>query len=368
MKILLIRSRAIDPAVKKVAESLSRNGYQVELLVWDRNCNFKMDNVQPYSIHRFNFHAPYDKLSVFFYLPVWWLYELFFILKCNSDVIHACDLDTLLPAILAKHIKRYALFYTIYDFYADNLPVSFPKFIRFIVASIEKIGISLTDTLFLIDESRYQQIEGARVKRLYYIYNSPPDRYVQLSRKQISSELNTTIFYAGVIHKSRGIEYIIEALKDQDNIKLVIAGSGPDIDLITNSSPDLREKINYKGVISYDEVIKGTINADILIALYDPGIVNNRYASPNKLFEAMMCCKPIIVNKETSAAKIVETENCGITIPYGDVNALKEAIYRLKSKTLSAQLGSNGRKAYLDKYKWGIMEERLLAAYKNIVS
>ena len=115
-------------------------------------------------------------------------------------------------------------------------------------------------------------------------------------------------------------------------------------------------------------MIANSLNADILFAFYDPQIPANRYASPNKLFEAMMCGKPIITNAETTATKIVETENCGVVVPYGDVEAIKDTILKLKNNAdLRERLGKNGRRAYEERYGWGIMEERLLKAYANLI-
>ena len=36
MRVTLICGRTINPAVSKVADTLARNGYDVKLLVWDR--------------------------------------------------------------------------------------------------------------------------------------------------------------------------------------------------------------------------------------------------------------------------------------------------------------------------------------------
>lgn len=175
------------------------------------------------------------------------------------------------------------------------------------------------------------------------------------------------IFYAGLIHKSRGLEYMIKAVEDIDNVRLLIAGIGPDADMFENQYPDIKKKIQYIGFIPYEEVMVKTMDADILFAFYDPKIPGNRYASPNKLFEVMMYGKPIIVNDETSMANIVRKENCGLVVPYGDVSAIKEAIIKLKNdSSLYQKLGSNGRKAYEDKYNWLIMERRLLDAYNDI--
>lgn len=367
MKVTLVRSRAIDPAINKVAKSLSQNGYDVKLLVWDRENRMRVKNGDGYTICRFGFKGPHDKSTVLFYLPIWWLYEFFFLLGDDSEVIHACDLDTLIPTIFIKVIKRIKLCYTIYDFYADNIPKKIPNMIKKLVASLEKFGIRFAEVLFLVDESRYEQVKGMQINNLVYIYNSPPDYFDAKQRQNSSAGAEIVILYAGVIHKSRGLEYMIRAVEDLDEIRLIIAGTGPDKDLLENQPPDIKKKIQYIGWIPYEEVIKKTLESDILFAFYDPNIPNNRYASPNKLFEAMMCGKPIIVNDNTSMANIVSKENCGLVVLYGDVNAIKDAILELTNDPdLREKLGGNGRKAYEEKYSWDIMGKRLIDAYKGL--
>jgi glycosyltransferase involved in cell wall biosynthesis len=77
---------------------------------------------------------------------------------------------------------------------------------------------------------------------------------------------------------------------------------------------------------------------------------------------------PIIVNENTSMASIVSEENCGIVVPYNDVEATKNAILRIKNKPdLKNKLGKNGRKAYLSKYNWNVMEKRLINVYDSIL-
>lgn len=365
MKTILIRARATDSAIYKVAESLSKNGHEVILLVWDRQYTLKGPSAARYRIKIFRLRSPQDDWKVVFYLPLWWLYEFYYLLKNDSDVIHACDMDTLWPAIFISVIKGKRLFYTIYDFYASNIPSVKPyfiiKLIRAALSSIERYGIGFTDALFLVDECRYQQVKGARINQLAYIYNSPPDRNnVKTSNGDTD---NITLFYGGSLHHSRGLHYIIKALEGLDHIKLIIAGTGPIQDYLEHVPHHLREKIKYIGQVPYEEIINKTIGADILFAFYDPSTPSNEYASPNKLFEAMMCGKPILINEEVSAARIVREENCGITIPYGNVEAIKNAIVRLGDRDLRMRYGNNGRNAYDKKYGWSIMENRLLSIY-----
>jgi glycosyltransferase involved in cell wall biosynthesis len=367
LKVTLVRSRAIDPAVNKTAKALSQNGHEVELLLWDRSGKKHTEKIDGYSIIRFGFKAPHDKPTVIFYLPIWWINEFFFLLKQDSTVIHACDLDTLIPAILVKLIKRVKLCYTIYDFYSANLPNKSPKIVRKFVAFLEISGIRFADVLILVDEDRFEQVKDAEIKKVIYIYNSPPDYFNTKNRPKLNTGSELKIFYAGIIVKSRGLEYVLEALRQIDDVKLLIVGTGEDRYLFENPPIDVRNKIQYIGQVSYEKVIQKTMESDILFAFYDPIIPNNRYASPNKLFEAMMCGKPIIVNSEIAASKIVQTEKCGLIVPYGNVDSIREAILRLKNNPdLRKELGENGRRAYEKKYSWNIMKEKLLNAYKAL--
>ena len=365
MKVTLIRARAIAVPIDigKWAKTLGESGYSVKLLVWDREGKRGTEGSDGYTICRFGFKAPHDKLTILFYLPVWWAYEFFFLLREDSDVIHAFNLDTLIPALFVKLVKRVKLCYTIYDFYADILPEQVPGVIRKCVASIEKFGIRFTDILFLVDETRYEQVRGARINKVVYIYNSPYDYFNPQIVSRSASEV--IIFHAGFILKTRGLDHMASAIRDLDGIKLVIAGVGPDKDVLDQAI--LQSNFQYIGRIPYEEVIRRTLEADILFAFYDLKIPNNKLASPTKLFEAMMCAKPIIVNEGTTANTIVAEEKCGLAVPYGDVEAIREAVVKLKNDAnLRQALGNNGRRAYETHYSWEIMRNRLINAYDEL--
>lgn len=366
IKVTLVRSRAIDPAVNKVARSLAQCGYAIDLLVWRREGRSKQtDKGNCYNIHRFSLKAPYYKPSLLFYLPIWWLYEFLFLLRHETNIIHACDFDTLIPAVLVKVIKRTKLCYTIYDFYADILPSWTPNVLRRLVASAEKFTLRFVNTLFLVDSSRYEQVGHVSVDRVEYIYNSPENSFD--TKTGLNRGPEVSIFYAGYLDKSRGLEEVIEAVSKLDNINLTVAGTGPGRDIIERNLAKL-DNFRYLGQVPYKEVITSSLNADIFFAFYDPGLPSNKYASPNKLFEAMMCGKPIIVNDGTTASKIVTEEQCGLVVPYGDVEAIREAVVKLQDDAdLRCKLGQNGRKAYEAHYSWEIMKGRLINAYEEMM-
>ena len=364
MKIIVIRSKATDSSVFKLVETLSKNGHSVTLLVWDRQNNLNTKDYT-FKIRKFGLKAPYDSFSAIFYLPFWWIYEFSFLLKNYCDIVHACDLDTLWPAIMIKSFKKVKLFYTIYDLYAYVIPngvfQEIRDLIKYLVKCVELNGIKFTDTLFLVDKLRYCEVKSAKIKNLEYIYNSPPDIYYDIYK----SKNKLVLFYGGTISKERGLIHILEAIQDMDDVKLVIAGSG-DEEIVRKITSN--EKTEYLGWIPYKDILTKSLESDIIFRFNDPNNLRTETASPNKLFEAMMCVKPIIMNSEMKNSKIVKKEKCGIVVPYGDVNAIKKAIIKLKDPALRNKLGLNGRKAYEKEYSWSIMEKRLLNCYNEVLN
>jgi glycosyltransferase involved in cell wall biosynthesis len=376
MKVTLIRGRGIEPGINKIARALATHGYSVKLLIWDRDGAAESYNAALYRTYKCTIRAPYDRPAALLYLPLWWVYELIFLLRDDSDVIHASDFDTLFPAILAKLIGKRKLCYSIYDFYADNLPDGgfqvLRKRIRWFVAHLERTGIGFADVLFLVDESRLEEVDGAHISEVYYVYNSPIDCVVQPHAKPGMGSSGPAdemvIFYAGAMHHSRGLNYMFDAVSGVEGVRLKVAGPITDNEQILDELNRVGSKAQYLGFLpSYDDVIRETLKADLLFRFEDPRVPKTKYASPAKLFEAMMCGKPIIVSDESAMANIVRNERCGVVVPYGNVPALTNALKMCREgPQLRTELGNNGRKAYEERYSWAIMEGRVLNGYRSL--
>jgi glycosyltransferase involved in cell wall biosynthesis len=85
----------------------------------------------------------------------------------------------------------------------------------------------------------------------------------------------------------------------------------------------------------------------------------------NKLFEAMMCGIPIITNVAT---EIVNETQCGIIVDYNNIDHIRETIVNLRDNPdLRKKLGENGRNAFLQKYNWNAMEQRLFKIYQELL-
>jgi glycosyltransferase involved in cell wall biosynthesis len=159
---------------------------------------------------------------------------------------------------------------------------------------------------------------------------------------------------------------MLAVLKNHPEWSLDLAGFGGDEDQILAAGQTL-SNVRWHGRVPYDQALKLSQAADVLFATYDPAIPNHRYSSPNKVFEAMMLAKPIIVARDTNMDRIIEQSQCGLVVPYGDISGLEQALQNLQDDpTLRRRLGQNAYQAYQTTYSWEKMQQRLANLYTQV--
>jgi len=359
-----------NPRLIKEIKALQERGYKVSLIYWDREelpLELKSEELENCEIISFRYKTTKD-IRRLFSLPIWFSFITLQLLKRKMDILHAINLDSIFPVIIVGKLKNTPVIYEMYDVIEDTIIL--PKWLRKIVVFIDKFLMAVVDAVIIVDEIRIKELGGIPNNNTVVIYNSPP-KIIGIEDSLVTKGDVFTIFYAGTLNRKRlaHLDKMFRAMRDLDNVKLVIAGSGDQVEEIQKWEDRYPEKIEYLGSISYNEVIKRTSMADLLFALYDPAIRINKYGSPNKLFEAMMCGKPIIVSEGTSMADIVKKHDCGIVVDCRNVAEIREAIIKLKNNLqLSKQLGENGKKAYEREYNWKNMERKLYFLYEKLFS
>ena len=367
MNVVFVRSHPVnpEPRLEKEAQTLSAAGHNISILGWRRYGDMPLfEGDTTYSITRFGLKAPVGK-KIVLYWPIWWIYEAIWLFKKDYDIVHVADFDTYLPALFVSKLKGRKIIYDVYDFYPDT--VSLPSLIYRVFKKTDLFFMRFADKIIIADDCRKSQMQLETSPKVLSIYNTPME-VDSITSKGSSNKESINIFFGGVIHPDRDVFSMVKIAMENPSVKLIIAGSG-NIDIINQikEASTSYSNIDFLGVVSYHDILSHSHDADILYALYNPEIPNNRLASPNKLFEAMMCGKPIIVNEGVATADKVREENCGLVVPYGDYEALKETVLALKNNPeLRKELGENGRRAYETKYNWKIMEKRLLDLYASL--
>ena len=368
-KCIIIRSNDLDrdTRVPKLATALS-DKYKVSFLGWNREGNrgVSITKITLPEQHMFNMRAPFGK-KVLLFLPFWWLFILTWLLRNEWDVVHVINFDSAVPAIVASKIKSKKVIYEILDTYEDS--TVFPGWIRGLLIVIDKFFISKSDAIILADDEQIQEFGGIPNRTVIAVYDSPPD-LLQRRNDRMIDRSTLQIFYAGVLFRDRrlNVDKMIEAVADLENVKLIIAGYGDLVDTIKDFEEKMPNKIQYIGKLSYEDALEKLSSSDLGFVLREPIVPINKYICGSTLLNAMMCGKPLIVNKGTSTAKKVLDANCGIVVDANNVEEIRKALILLRENPeLREQLGNNARIAYEENYSLDQMNNKLTTLYENVI-
>lgn len=240
-------------------------------------------------------------------------------IKCRKqyNIIHACDFDTIFPAIFMKIIFGKKVIYDIFDWYIDSRGLS-NCFVKGCLLLCEYVNIKCSDIVIVCEEERIKQIRYSP-KKIWVLPNIP---YFDNQTFGPSKNKNLTLSYVGILGESRGLDKLVQYAKNHSSVNLDIAGFGPLEILLA----DIKNypNIKYYGTVKYAEGLKIMSKSDLICALYEKSNVNHIFAAPNKYYEGLYLGKPIITTKGTLVGDKTEKYLTGFAIgeAYKDLETL----------------------------------------------
>ncbi len=286
-------------------------------------------------------------------------------LKNKIDIIYSIDLPMTIASFIFFVLAKKNYVYHIADKFSNAYKV--PTFLKPLFNFLDFFLMKYAKAIVIADDRRITEIPQNFQSKTVVIYNSPVDVCTNLGnvfteevyeKVFLQNNQGLKIAYFGILSEDRFIRELITVVNEFPDLELHIGGFGPLEKDVLEASKRCKRVIFY-GKLTYPDVLKYTAQCDLLVAIYDPKIPNNRKASPNKLYEAMMLGKPIIVGKEMGLQDIVEGERIGLAVDY-DLDSFREAISILRNnKTIMLEFSKNTRRLYETKYSWEMMKKRL---------
>ena len=365
--IIMLKSNLIDTDNRMIKEyhSLKHFNYAITLLCWNREG--KRDISDAYSpLETLNLRAPYG-VKYLFLLPMWMLYAFIKLLLMEYDYIHAINFDSYIPSLIAARIRGKPIVYEIEDTYVDQ--ISMPVILQRTVLYFDRFLSRFADAIVLVDECQLREFNGLSNPNVHVIYDAPPDFACNFTKSNSNDE-TFKIFYPGIFFRARqlNLDKIIDFVLKTDNVQLTISGYGDMKDEIIELANKAPNKIKYVGwVESRADLFQMMYNSDLTFAFKDIVVPLNRYICGSKVFEAMMCSVPIIVNANTSVAMKVKKHNCGVVVDARNQSEVESALLKLiGDRQYCRHLGENGRRAYMELYRWDVMESKLFSLYQRL--
>jgi len=351
---------------EQIVRSLRRK-YSVLALGWNRGeCTLdKLDN-DANLLRVFDLIAPYG--NTFRYLtilPMFWTWVFIKLCTHRPKIIHAFNLDTVLPCYIYKTLFKSKLIFDMHDRYAMAfIPWNRGTFLKnthLIVNSLEEKFANNADFLISVYDKMFTTLK-TKPRNCMTIMASPEDQMISKSKVATDS---FKLLFTGHVREGRGLDKLLEILDDIKNTELLVTGRIEDRELLkkTYEKPNCK----YIGFLDHKQLLDLELRSDVIIALYDFNFqTQHSYGMANKILEAMMCSLPVITN---IAGEIIRETECGLLVNYHNLKEIRQAIITLRDNPeLRTRLGNNGRKAFLEKYNWKTMEDRLLKIYDLLLS
>jgi glycosyltransferase involved in cell wall biosynthesis len=200
---------------------------------------------------------------------------------------------------------------------------------------------------------------GISEDKLFLINNFLPDN---LFEQTIMYENNSYFLYIGRISKEKGLDVLINAMKNIPEIPVHIVGSGDEEEyyknLVKKNNLNNIKFTGYKSGTELEEEYKNCI-ATILPCNWFENF-------PRSVLESFTCGKPTIASQIGGIPEIIDNGINGFTFEVGNSELLAKYIKKMfYDKKLSKKMGENARKKAKEKYNYKIYLDRILKIYNS---
>lgn len=189
----------------------------------------------------------------------------------------------------------------------------------------------------------------------------------ELSAPQPAATRRDSVCYVGGIDVIRGIREIVQAI-GATRASLLLAGRFA-TDALRN---EVREYAGWRHVREYGFVDRQRVSEILarsfsgLVTLYQvPNFINSQ---PIKMFEYMSAGVPVIASDFPLWREVIERNQCGICVNPNNPEQIATAIRHLRDRPEEVErMGSNGRRAVAEKYRWDREEIKLVSLYRSLL-
>lgn len=342
----------------RICGSLAAAGYEVELIGRELKTSkpltptaWKQTRIRCFWTKGKRFYIEYN------------LRLLLLLLSKKAHVLHAVDLDTLLPAFIKSRLSKAKLVYDAHEIFTEVPELISRPTTRQIWLNLERkilpqiqYGITVGHQVALYYQDSYgidmQVVRNAPLLSKAIARDPDPDRF---------------FLYQGALNKSRGLEQMIDAMQFVD-AKLFIAGEG-------DLSKELRERVKklklehkvlFTGYLTPDELRKLTVRAWAGINVSEPAGLSYYLSLNNKCFDYMHAQLPAIANPFPEYIELNKQFESMI-FANAQVEELVHACKRmLNERGLREKLAANCMLASAE-INWENEEKQLINFYESII-
>ncbi len=168
-----------------------------------------------------------------------------------------------------------------------------------------------------------------------------------------------TILSVGHLIERKGHHLVIEALQLLPDIKLLIAGQGPENKRLQQLAGDLGvvDRVTFLGVLPSEELCQYYGAVDMLV------LASSREGWANVLLESMACGTPVVATNIWGTPEVVSAPEAGILVESRTVESIAKGIKYLYANAPSKIL----TRQYAERFSWDDTSLGLLKLFRRVM-
>jgi glycosyltransferase involved in cell wall biosynthesis len=172
------------------------------------------------------------------------------------------------------------------------------------------------------------------------------------------------VLYHGGLFEERGVEQLLEAIPDVPKAVLVLMGYGSLVPTIQRrlTEPALAGRAFLLPPVPPAELPNWVASADVVAIPIQPTTLNHRFATPNKLWEAMAAGVPILAGDLPGMAGYIRETDGGVLVDPTEPASIARGLRELLAQPADARRAMHDRlvAAARDRYCWEVQEPTYL--------
>lgn len=348
-----------DPRVRKQISEYKRNNIDVVAVgcICPRYSKEDVDKIEcPVLLAKIPTDYYQRGLSVFkkAYRDLKTNYGMYKLIKsCGADIVHANDLNALIPAYFAAKRSRMKIVYDSHEIFIENPWIAKRKWLHSLLFHIERYLIRRVDLLVNVSYAAGEYMGNLYpVKSRIVVTNCISETTVSKIKIQSKNKgfevLNHGQFYGG-----RGYDVMVDSsplISDLQDVKLVLRGFGP-------MEESLRDKVHqnhfnnvvFAAPVKTNELIPFASSSHVGVAITQKICLNFELSISNKIFEYAAAGLPVIMSDIPEHRYLNNKYHFGIVLDEDTPVCLAAAIRELfLNHELYSQLSENARKFSAD--------------------
>ena len=293
--------------------------------------------------------------------------RLFFYFMTNRyDIACAVDLDTVLAVRIASFFKRKTTVHDAHEYFTEVPELEGRNLTKGIWQAIGKSTVKHFDARYTVGQHLAEKL-GKQFKASFEVIRNLPSKEQSRTIRPVDKE-SRMLVYAGALNEGRGIEEILQALRDLPGWRFRIAGEGDLSAQLRELSAQLNvsDRVEFLGWISPDDLPSIFRKATLGINVLKGESLNYYYSLANKFFDFIHAGLPSINMNFPEYASIQQQYACCYLINELSPISIVNAINDIENNPHLMQSMIEGCKRASDELTWEREAARLRKIYNSI--